>query len=151
MIDIRIEKFADVIEEIKPLLEMHWQEIANNRDVIPLAPDYTRYEAFERAGFMTILAARSAGVLVGYSIFFVMPHPHYSTTLFAMNDILFVHPAYRGGSAGLRLIRASEVAMKERGATKISWHIKPTHDFSPMLKRAGYVQDEIIMSKILGG
>lgn len=150
MIDIRVEKFADVIDVIKPLLEMHWQEIANNRDVIPLAPDYERYQAVEAAGLMTIITARAAGELVGYSIFFLMPHPHYRTTLFAMNDILFVSPAYRGGSTGLRLIRASERLMKEKGAKKISWHIKPTHDFSPMLERQGYVQDEIILSKIIG-
>lgn len=146
---IAVESYADVIGEIKPLLEMHWQEIATYRDHIPLDPDYARYQAAEAAGNLLILTARHRGVLVGYSIFFMLAHPHYKSTLFAMNDIIFLHPDLRGGMLGPRLIKASEEEVRSRGAMKISWHIKPSHDFSPLLKRMGYALDEINMAKIL--
>lgn len=149
MIDVRVEQYATVIGEIKPLLELHWQEIATDRDAIPLDPNFEQYRAMEAAGNLVILTAREAGALIGYSIFFLIRHPHYQSTVFAMNDILFVTPAKRGGRAGLRLIRESERVMRERGASKISWHIKAMHDFSPLLHRIGYATEEIILAKLL--
>ncbi len=149
MPDIRIETFDQVIDEIKPLLAMHWHEIASFKDDIHFAPDYARYKDIEEKGGLVILTAREGKELVGYSIFFLLQHPHYSTTTFAMNDILFVRPDKRGGTTGYRLIKESENAMKILGAKKISWHIKPAFDFSPALEKMGYVEDEINMAKIL--
>jgi hypothetical protein len=51
---------------------------------------------------------------------------------------------------GLRLFKESERVARERGAKKISWHIKPVNDFSPLLKEhLGYQDDEINIAKIL--
>lgn len=151
MIVVQVEKYADVIDEIKPLLALHWQEIANNRDAIPLDPNYAHYKVMEDAGMLVILAARKDDALVGYSIFFLLRNLHYQSTLFAMNDVLYLLPAERASRVGLRLIKESERVVASMGAKKISWHIKPTHDFSPLLERLGYAKDEIAMGKIISG
>lgn len=148
---IRVEKFVDVIGEIRPLLEAHWEEIASHRDEIQLDPDYAIYEKLDAAGILVIVAARRDEKLVGYSIFSVMPHLHYKSTVFAMNDIIYLTPAERASGIGIRLIKESEHFMRERGARLISWHIKPVLDFSPLLERMGYERKEIIMAKLLEG
>lgn len=149
-IEIRVERYADVIGDIKPLLELHWQEIASFKDRVPFDPDYERYQAIEEAGALLIIAARRHGLLVGYSIFFLGPHPHYKSTIFAANDIVFLLPGERSGGLGVRLFKESERIAFERGARFISWHIKPINDFSPLLARLGYSHHEIIMAKPLG-
>jgi GNAT superfamily N-acetyltransferase len=148
-VEIRVERYADVIGEIRPLLEQHYQEIASFKEAIPLDPDYDRYQDLELAGALVIIAARREGRLVGYSIFFLAPHPHYKSTIFAGNDIVFLRPEERSGGLGVRLIRESERIVRELGAKQISWHIKPVNDFSPLLERLGYARHEIIMAKLL--
>lgn len=148
-LNIQVERYADVIGEIKPLLEAHWREIASFQDAIPLDPNFDAYERMEAAGTLVILAARRDGALVGYSIFFLLPHVHYQTSLFAMNDILYLAPDERANGTGVRLIKQSERVMREHGARLISWHIKPTLDFSPLLERIGYERKEIVMAKLL--
>jgi GNAT superfamily N-acetyltransferase len=148
-VEFAVEHFADVIGEIKPLLELHYQEIASFKEHIPLDPDYARYEELDAAGRLLIITARRDGALVGYSIFFLTNHVHYASTLVALNDIVFLHPAERSGGAGVRLFKESERIVRERGARMISWHIKPCNDFSPLLERLGYARHEIIMAKIL--
>lgn len=154
---IAVERFADVIEEIKPLLEEHWKEIATFKEDIPLDPDYDGYRKADEAGSMVIVTARHDGELVGYSIFFLLRHPHYRSTWFAMNDILFVRRDKRGSMTGIRLIKQSETEVwrmvSKRGAklVKISWHLKHSHDFSPVLDSLGYTHDEFTMAKLLKG
>lgn len=150
-VEFAVEKYEDVIGEIRPLLELHYEEIASFRDKVPLDPDYERYRQAEEMGRLLIIAARREGALVGYSIFFLSPHMHYQSTVFAMNDIVFLHPDERSGGTGVRLIKESERIVRERGAALISWHIKPVNDFSPLLERLGYVHHEIIMAKLLEG
>lgn len=149
-VEVRVERYDDVIEEIKPLLEMHWHEIATFKEAIPLDPDYERYRVMDESGMAVIIAARRDGRLVGYSIMFFVHHMHYRSTLFAANDILFLHPDERRGRTGVALIRASERIARERGARKISWHIKSAHDFSRLLvDHLGYQHDEVNVAKLL--
>lgn len=150
-VEIRVENYADVIGEIKPLLELHYHEIASFKDSIPLDPNFARYAELDAAGALLIIAARRDGVLVGYSIFFLTHHLHYQSTLIAANDIVFLHPSERSGGMGIRLFKESERIARERGAKLISWHIKPVNDFSPILERLGYVRHEIILAKLLEG
>lgn len=149
MVRFAVESIANVIEEIKPLLTLHWEEIAGYKDSIPLDPDYEKYETMAQQGRLVIVTARDAGKLIGYSIFFLVNHMHYKSTLFAVNDVIFMLAEYRKGMAGVKLIKLSEVATKSVGAIKISWHLKPDHDFRPILERLGYKMDEYSMGKLL--
>lgn len=148
-VNFAVERVDDVVSEIEPLIRLHYEEIASFKDKIPLDPDFDRYRTLEAAGALVIITARRHGKLVGYSILFLMPHAHYKSTVFAMNDIVFLHPEERSGGTGVRLFKESERVVRERGAQLISWHIKPINDFSPVLARMGYVHHEIIMAKLL--
>lgn len=150
MLTLQKEKVLDVAEEIEHLLQLHYQEVALHKDEIPLDPDWPRYVAMEERGNCHVYTARLDGRLIGYSVFFTHQHIHYSGTMVANNDILFVHPEYRkGSSAGIKLIKFSEEQLKAMGVIKLTWHIKFKNDWSAVLYRRGYEDEDKIVGKIL--
>lgn len=149
MVMLGQEKIADILRDGEALFPHHWDEIAIYRDC-PLDLDHARYAALEQAGVLVSFGARDkSGQLVGYAVFILMRHLHYRTTLFAMNDAVFVAPTHRAMGLGVRLIRFAEQHLKERGVKRVTLHIKPTKDWSPMAERLGYQKDDITMSKEL--
>lgn len=149
MTTFQLETVDQCCEDIQPLLAQHWNEVALYRDEIPLAPDFDRYRAMEAAGGLVLLTARREGQLIGYSVFFVSQHPHYSTCRIASNDVLFLRADCRG-PLGIRLIRESERVLSDAGVQRIVWHVKPRNDWSSVLERMGYQHEEIIMGKLIG-
>lgn len=149
MIQYAKEFLCDVIAEIQPLLEMHYDELTMHKEVVKLDPDWQRYAELEHAGKLHIYTARQDGVLIGYSFFFLQPHIHYRSLMVAMNDVLFLHPDHRNGMTGIRLIKTSEQGMKSLGAHKIVWHAKYSNDLQSILQRLGYAKEEAMLAKIL--
>jgi len=90
-----LEKFADIMDEIKPLFQLHYDEIAHYKD-IKLSPNYEAYTNGSESGGIKCFTARKNGQLVGYNFFFVYPNMHYSESLQAVQDIIFIHPSHRG-------------------------------------------------------
>jgi len=149
MIKFNIEKYSQVNEDIKELIKLHYDEIAVDKDVIPLDPDWDRYKNLCETNVLTIVTARDEGKLVGYSIFFITNHLHYKSTKYANNDLLYLHPDYRRGTTGIKLIKASEKFLLDKKVDKILWHIKFNKDFRILLHRLGYVDEDVIVGKII--
>jgi hypothetical protein len=150
MLEYRIEKWnQDLIEELKPLTERHYQEVALDKQHIPLAPDWTRYTKIAELGSLLVVGARDKDKLVGYSVFYISEMMHYMTTLSASNDVVYLAPEYRTGFAGVKLIKASETALKARGVTKVIWHVKFAKDFRKILYRMGYCDEDAVVGKII--
>ena len=145
MITYQRESVIDVLDEIKPLLEMHWREIAHYQD-IELAPDWEFYLSVPSVRVYTVRQDRE---LIGYGVFFLGPNRHYKHSIQAVQDILFVHPAYRFGRIGYRLIAFCDEQAKAEGAQAIYHHVKAAHDFGPLLKRLGYETVDLIYARRL--
>ena len=143
------EPVLDVRPEMLVLLDQHYQELTLNKDKIKLDPMWELYDAMEKRSEFFLLTARMNGELVGYSAWFLKPHIHYRNTIVASNDVIFMRSDQRQGMTGIRLIKYSEQRMKELGANKIVWHIKNSLDFSVILHRMGYADEDIIVGKML--
>lgn len=142
------ETLFDLIDEVEPLLELHYRELCLNQDVVKLEPRWEKYGALEIAGAFVIYTARAAGVLVGYSAFFISPHPHYAALTVANNDVLFVRPDQRG-SVGIRLIQFSERELAKRlGKFKLTWRAKYSNNLAAILERMGYAREEVVLAKL---
>ena len=131
------ESVAEVLSEIKPLLAQHYREIAHFQD-IPLVPDYDRYRLLEEGGRLRIFTARVERQLAGYAIYGVEHSLHYSTSIQAMQDILYLDPAYRRGRIGWRLIEFADERLRAEGVQVVLQHVKAKHNFGPLLERIGY-------------
>jgi hypothetical protein len=140
---------------LEDLLAAHWEEVALNRDDIPLAVDWSRYRQLERMGVLKALSMRKAGRLVGYNVFFVQPPIHYSTSVWAVNDILYLTPAERRGMAGARMIREAERRFfGEMKLAQIIYHTKlhlklgaRERVLGDLLRAMRYTQTEEVFAK----
>lgn len=143
------ESFSDVRGSIEGLLLDHYREVALHQDDVPLAPDWGLYQHLDESGGLKIFTARQDGGLIGYAIFFVRYHAHYKETLCAINDIVFLRHGYRKGLAGAKLIRYADQELEAYGVDRIFWHIKYSNDFSPILHRMGYLDEEKIVGRLV--
>lgn len=147
----QIEPWSQMQPEFAVLCVRHWNEIAHNKSLIPLDPDWDRYAAFAQMGLLTIATARHEGALVGYQIYIVMPHLHYKQSLTAMSDVVYLAPEHRKGRAGIRLMDCAEDELKRIGVQRVMQNVKFTNDWGSILERKGYKPFEKIYAKILAG
>jgi len=147
MITFQRELIDDCFEEMLPLFTEHWKEIAAYQD-IPLDVDREKYYAIECNGALRIYTARAESKeLIGYAVFFVNTNAHYKTSLQASQDVIFVHPKFRG--VGGRLILWCDEQLRAEGVQVVFHHLKAKHNFGPMLERFGYELIDLIYGRRL--
>lgn len=147
MFEVRWSSVEEMLGNGQALFAQHWDEIARNKDVMVLKPDEAAYRRMEEAGSLLILAAVKAGQIVGYSVNFIVRHPHYADLMVCQNDLLFIDQAHREGGAGIRLMRRTEQEGKKRGCRLMLWHAKEGTPLAAMLPRMGYGVQDIVFSK----
>jgi len=144
------EPFAPFLEEVKPLLPLHYEELALNKDQVPLDPQYDEYLRRDASGMVMTIVMREAGELVGYFVGFVAPGLHYQTCLTLHLDIFWLKPEHRGKMGGVKLFRAVEIEAKRRGVQRMFVGSKVHMDASWLFERLGYTEVERTFSKMVG-
>lgn len=145
------QEFLDsVVDDTKPLLEEHWEEVALNKDKIKINPDWDAYYTLEGQGNLKIFTARSEGVLVGYFVVLVSPHIHYKDHLFAKNDLIYLSPEYRKGFTGVKLIKFAEKCLKEDGVSVMVVNTKNHKPFHKIMEFLKFSPAETLYSKYIG-
>lgn len=148
--DFAIENLAKVRREIEPLLMEHWNEIALNKDIIKLNPDWREYARLDEINALRIYTARKDGELMGYFVIMVSRSLHYKDHLFANNDIVFLTKPARKGLTGLKLVKFAMESLKAEGVTKLHINTKTHQPFDPIMERLGFEEIETVFSKVLG-
>jgi GNAT superfamily N-acetyltransferase len=115
MITAAIESFELAIPEIKELIQFHWQELALNKDTVPLSPQWDEYVRREKNGTLFLATVRRDGKIAAYYIAQVAPGFHYSQTLTGTMDIAYVVPDQRQKGLAIPLFRTVEREMRRRG------------------------------------
>lgn len=158
--DTKIEIRKVTIDELRAspdaagLFEAHYQEVARNKDVMVLDPNWRAYYALEERGLLMAFAAVAVQqdphveVMVGYSLNVITQHMHYAGLRICQNDVLFVAKEWRRG-VGRRLIHHTEHEARERGARLMLWHAKEGTDLDRLLPKLGYGVQDIIYSRRL--
>ena len=144
------ERLVFVKKEMQSLLELHWELIALNKESIKLNPNWAEYVRLDEAGILKLYTARQDGKLVGYFAVTVNTSLHYQEHKFATNDVIFIHPDYRNGSAGYKLIKYAEDQLIQMGVSLMIMNTKIHQPFDKLLERMGFKQIERIYSKYIG-
>lgn len=152
MITAHVEPFMEQVEELKGILGTHYEELALNKDKVPLSPQWGIYAAREANGELVYVTLRERGELIGYIISFVAPGLHYSTCLTAHMDILFVRPDRRDASAKgvLLMIDALEKELRRRGVDRWFMGTKLHKDIGAVFKRRKFEPVEMVYTKWIG-
>lgn len=144
------ESLKECLEELKPLLEEHYKEVALYQDKIDLAPEYDKYAALEDSGNLHTIVVRDSGKVIGYYISFIDTHIHYMNTLYAINDVIYLDPEYRHTSVSSDLLEYAEKSLKEIGVSVITLHMKTYLPFEGLAKKHGFDKVEYCYSKYIG-
>lgn len=143
------ESVIALLDEVEPLMRAHYLESCSHKDRLSLLPDWSYYVSMEECGVMHVFTARDEGVLVGYSAFSVVPHRNHSDKVVALNDVVFLSAHCRRGLAGSQFIDYCESELKKLGADMVTWSIKKSFDWSPIMYRKGYEDEEKVVVKFL--
>lgn len=150
MITCAVESLTEILEELKPLLPVHWEELALNKDKVPLDPQYDIYLKRDQLGEVLFMTLRDAGKIVGYFIGVIAPGLHYKTCLTCTMDIFYVYPDARGTGGGFILFKAVEKECKRRGVQRMFVGSKLHKDASWLFEKLGYDEVERYYSVWLG-
>lgn len=150
MLTPHLESFTERLSELKMLLPMHYEELALNKDKVPLDPMFEVYLEREKAGQLIFATLRSEGKLVGYFVGFIMPHLHYRTCLTCTMDVFYLSPESRGQRGGLMLFKFVRQELKRRGVKRWVVGSKCHKDASVLFEALGMNKIEIYYSEYLG-
>ena len=139
---------ADFIEEMKPMTVDHLEEIPSFPDIKP-GIDFALYAKMEELGVLRAYVARHEGKMVGYAIFIVADHPHYKGSLQATQDCIFLDKEHRRGWDGINLIRFCDDQLKDEGVDVVYQFTSKKPDFSLVLGRLGYEQNQSMWARRL--
>ena len=144
------ETFDQFIQDGMDLVIDHWQDVALNKDDVPLDPNWEGYAQVFNAGIGHVVTARTEdGELVGYSVCMMVPHLRYQTVKWAEGDVFFLRKDYRKGRAGIQLLKAAEEMMKRWGADKLYQKVKLHKDVGKVFEHLGYSAIERVYVKDL--
>ena len=149
MITYQSEPLSKFIEDGREMFKRHSEESSDRPDVIPLNINFNMYLKLEAANKIIALTARDDGKLVGYTLWILTRHLHYSTSLTATSSLVYVDPEYRKGLTGYKLIKWSIEKIKKRGVQRILIGVKPNKDFGKILERLGATYFEKTYSIVL--
>jgi len=141
------EPLCDVFEEMLPLCELHYKEIAHFKD-IPLNPSKEQYLKIEDSGALRVFTARDeSNEIVGYGVYFVKHNIRYPSSLQAVQDVLFIHPKKRG--FGMKFIAWCDEQLRNEGVQVVYHHVKANRNFGPLLERLDYTLVDLIYARRL--
>jgi GNAT superfamily N-acetyltransferase len=136
------------LPELEKLFPLHYEELCVTKDY-PLLPDWEGYRRLGQAGMLRTITCRADEELIGYIVFFIQPHMHYSTCITAFEDVYFVRKDYRKGRVGIKLFQYAEKVLKERGINRIIMHTKLHLDNSRLFEYLGYKNTDKVFTKLL--
>lgn len=145
----QVESFSDILEELKPFLQLHWEEVALYQDKIPLDPDYDKYIELNEAGIARVVTARDSDKLIGYFISIIQPHMHYQKDVYAVNDILYLDEAYRGSDTAVGMFMFAEEDLKALGVSVLIISMKVAKPFDSLCESLGHTCVERTYSKYI--
>lgn len=145
----QVEKYEDVIEEIKPFYPQHYEELASDKEV-PLDPDYDAYEVLRKMGTLHVVTARFEKQLVGYHFSILTPHLHYRASLTAFTDIYYLRTDCRQGMNGINFLKAVERSLEALGVQRLYVATKTDADKGSVFRWMGYKEKERVYTKMLG-
>tara|TARA_Y100000114_G_scaffold50443_1_gene46036 strand:+ start:1235 stop:1693 length:459 start_codon:yes stop_codon:yes gene_type:complete len=149
MIEYQIETLDEILEELEPLLEEHYYEVAMYQDRIQLNPNYDFYRTAEQNGSLLIWTGRDNGALVAYCITFLQFNPHYQDHLYAVNDVIYVCPEYRHGETAIELIQGLQEKLKQYEVSVMTFHMKTFKPFETLMKALNFDKAEYLYTKYI--
>lgn len=151
---IAIENFTrELADEIIPLGQQSWDECSEiKKDTcayhgqrgLPIDPDIDQYLYLAGHDSLIAMTLRDDGrVLRGYALLILYKSLHLKTELCGNVDTFYVQPEYR--RAMVRFIHQIANTLRDRDVSIIGWPVSKGGKLYKILKRLGYIADDVVM------
>ncbi len=150
MITFQLESWEDYYQDCQDLWIEHYDEIAVQKDKMPMRPHVEAYEAMDKAGMLQILTVRDKDKLVGYLITFIKAHLHYADVLCGFEDSYFLSKHYRKGMTGIKLIKEAIGHMELAGVQKVFFMTKSFKNLGLIFEHLGFKHSDSVYAKWIG-
>lgn len=133
-VSIQRELFLDVLGELIPLWNIHYEETAAHVRGLPFALDWPSILTLASQGRVALFTVRNEEwELVGYSVFEIVKYVQHNNYICAQNEGLYLKPDYRKGLTALRLLEHAELDFTSNKISAIRYSSVPTF----MAKKGG--------------
>ncbi len=151
---INVEPFTrELSDEIIPLGQQSWDECSEiKKDTcayhgqrgLAIDPDIDQYLYLADHDSLVAMTLRDDdGVLHGYALMILYRSLHLKTELCGNVDTFYVQPEYRRSMP--RFMSEIEKNLTDRGISIIGWPVTMSGSLYEILKRRGYIADDVVM------
>lgn len=147
---IQIESLTDCLDEMKELINEHYDEVNLYPEYISCNPDYDKYLELDKTGNLILVTFREDEAIKGYCIYFVSRDLHSKDHLCAVNDVIFLHPDHRGGTESAEMLATIEEELKDRGVSTMIINMKAYKPFFSLMDFLEFNKSEYQFSKYIG-
>jgi hypothetical protein len=140
-----VESAVQIIDEAYELWQEHHNELVG--EDVKFLPDFEKYKAVEKNGYLKVYTVRYKKKLVGYAVFIALPHHHRVQVIQAENTLFFLTKEHRKGLLASKFIRWCEEQLFGSGVSQISMRTKVRASFGILLKRLKYQEEEVVYMK----
>ena len=148
-LEFRLEPFAQIADELPPLLQKHWDELKPYGEGVSLNPNWSWYFDFARANILHCFTARFENILVGYIAMLVVKNSQHGR-MQGDAHLFWLDPAFRTGWNAIKFFRFMETVLKEEGVQFINVEHIIHSNLGPMFKYLKYKPKFVIHSKYIG-
>ena len=151
MLEFGFEPLETALDDgLLELVNRHYDEIARDKDRVPLAIDLEEYIKMEDDGRVKLFTAREDGVLVGYILFYFFCPERYRTTLYVEDSMYWLGPELRKGWNGLKFLSAAKQALPR--PCKLQMRVKLSFangEVGNLMEKIGLKPIEMVYSEFL--
>lgn len=144
-----LAKWGPFFHEGTALFELHREEVARDKDLMQLAVNEEYYQRAQNIGNVSIVVARAEGRLVGYVVWLLYRHPHYSNVFCAQEDVHYLLPEYRRGMNGYLLLKNAIEFLRPLGVKYCIMREKIGHEHPALMTRLGFSPLDVVYSRRL--
>ena len=146
----KVENYSSCYEEALPLLEDYWHEAELFSKEKELNPNHNYYLQLEQTDMVAVFTVRVEERLVGFAVVVSSPAVESTGAYDGVIDLVYIHPDFRKGAAGLKLMRYIEDVLTGLNFRSLKAGSSTKKDISVLLERRGFSPIETIFEKMLG-
>lgn len=144
------ELWADAKHEFDALGAMNFAECGIAEGMRPYSLNHALFDWAETQDMVNLTTARQGGKLVGYVLSIITPRHIQYEACCSQQIGMFLHPDYRKGSIGIKLMQEDEENLRKRGVQKLYGGFTMDKDLGALFRRRGWKLTEVHYSKWIG-
>jgi GNAT superfamily N-acetyltransferase len=148
---IQVERLRACRLQLNAIIVEYYEKTVASEGVPPVDMAWELFSELEdKEGFILITARDTlTGIIVGFVTYYVGPHPHHKTVVFATCGTLAVKLSERGKGIAHQLLDAAEPLLRMHHVKYISHGYRSVYNADPIFTKHGYKLAELQFVKEL--